>query len=120
MIIEITREEAIERIEKISKYIVKKKMAAPAIMTIESLRPLNFIGSQFMYFLAPFAEFFFNEKEYEEFAALLGKDEYVRLLVKRIDELDEAMNHEERKKRRILRKRKINKIKNFFSSKRKN
>jgi len=119
MIVEINEERAIEIVEKISRYIVKKRMAAPALMTIESLRPLNFIGSQLLYFLAPFAEVIFNAKEYQEFAALLEKDEYIKLLLKRIDELDEKMYREEREKKKILRKRRINKAKEIFGFKRK-
>ena len=116
MIVEISPERAIELVEKISRYIVKRRMAAPAIMTIESLRPLSRIGSQLLYFLAPFAEVFFNAKEYEEFAALLEHEEYVKLLMKRIDEIDEEMHREEREKKKILRKRRINKFKNFIKN----
>ncbi len=114
MIVEISREKAIERIEKISKFIVRKKMAAPAIMTFESLRPLSRIGSQLLYFLAPFAEVIFNATEYQEFAVLLEDEKYVKLLIKRIDEIDEETYREERQKNKILRKRKRNKFKNFF------
>ena len=59
MIVEIKEERALELIEKISKYIVERKMASPAILAIESLRPLNFIASQVMYFFSPFAEIIF-------------------------------------------------------------
>ncbi len=119
MIVEINEERAIEIVEKISRYIVKKRMAAPALMAIESLRPLNFIASQILYFLAPFAEVIFNAKEYQEFAALLEKDEYIKLLLKRIDELDEKMYREEREKKKILRMRRMNKIKVFLGLKKK-
>ena len=116
MIVEISPERAIELVEKISRYIVKRRMAAPAIMTIESLRPLSRIGSQLLYFIAPFAEVFFNAKEYEEFAAMLEHEEYVKLLMKRIDEIDEEMHREERKKKKILGKRRINKFKKFIKN----
>lgn len=114
MILEIDRERAVELIEKISHFIVKRRMAAPAIMTIESLRPLSRLGSQLMYFLAPFAELIFNPKEYQEFAALLQSEENVALLIGRIDELDVEMYKEERQKRRLHRKRRANQIKNKF------
>ncbi|MCF7857813.1 MAG: hypothetical protein K9N07_00610 [Candidatus Cloacimonetes bacterium] len=114
MILEISEERAVELIEKISTFIAQKRMAAPAIMTIESLRPLARIGSQLMHFLAPFAEIIFNPKEYQEFAALLENEEYIRLLIKRIDEIDVEMYHEERKDRNLKRKRRNNKIKQFF------
>jgi hypothetical protein len=114
MQIDIKPERAIELIEKIARFIAEKKMAPAAIMTIESLRPLNFIASQALYFLAPFAEVIFKPKEYEEFAAMMEKDEYIKLLIKRIDEIDTEMHFEERKQRRKLRKRRINKIKKFI------
>ena len=119
MILEISEERAVELIEKISKFIAQKRMAAPAIMTIESLRPLARIGSQLMHFLAPFAEVIFNPKEYQEFAALLENEEYVRLLIKRIDEMDVDMYREERKDKKLRRQRRNNKIKQFFKIKKK-
>ena len=117
MVVEINRERALEIIDKIAKFIVIRKMAAPAIMLIESLRPLNFIGSQLLYFLAPFAEIIFNPKEYQEFAALLENREYVKILIDRIDEIDHEMYREERKHNKLLRKRRINKIKKFLGFK---
>ena len=119
MILEISEERAIELIDKISNFIAKKRMAAPAIMTIESLRPLARIGSQLMYFLAPFAEIIFNVKEYQEFAVLLENEEYIRLLIKRIDEIDVEMYREERKSRKLKNKRRNNKIMQFFKIKKK-
>jgi len=119
MILEISEERAVELIEKISKFIAQKRMAAPAIMTIESLRPLARIGSQLMHFLAPFAEVIFNPKEYQEFAALLENEEYVRLLIKRIDEMDVDMYRDERKDKKLKRQRRNNKIKQFFKIKKK-
>ena len=119
MILEISEERAVELIEKISNFIAKRRMAAPAIMTIESLRPLARIGSQLMHFLAPFAEIIFNAKEYQEFAVLLENEEYVRLLIKRIDEIDVEMYRDERKDKKLKRKRRNNKIKQFFKIKKK-
>ncbi|MCD6177230.1 MAG: hypothetical protein J7K29_05295 [Candidatus Cloacimonetes bacterium] len=119
MILEISEERAVELIEKLSKFIAERRMAAPAIMTIESLRPLARIGSQLMHFLAPFAEIIFNPKEYQEFAALLENEEYVRLLIKRIDEIDVDMFREERKSKRLRRKRRRNKIMQFLKIKKK-
>ena len=119
MILEISEERAVELIEKISNFIAKRRMAAPAIITIESLRPLARIGSQLMHFLAPFAEIIFNAKEYQEFAVLLENEEYVRLLIKRIDEMDVDMYRDERKEKKLKRKRRNNKVKQFFKIKKK-
>ena len=117
MIVEIKPEQAIEKIDKIATFIVERKMAPAALLAIESFRPLNFIGSQLMYFLAPFAEVIFKPKEYEEFAALIEKDEYITLLLKRIEEMDEEMYRESRKEKAKLRKRKMNQIKRLLKFK---
>ncbi len=114
MIVQIKPERAVELIDKISRFLVQRKMAAPAIMTIESLRPLHNLASQLLYFLSPFAEVIFQPKEYQEFAALLENGEYIELLVKRIDELDVEFYKEERELRRKLSRRRRNKIKLFF------
>lgn len=114
LILEISPERATEIIEKVALYIVKRRMASAAIMVIESLRPLHNIGSQLMYFLAPFAEIIFNAKEYQEFAALLEKEEYVKLLLKRLDELDTEYFKEERASRKRIRIRRWKKFKNLF------
>jgi hypothetical protein len=120
MIVEIKPERAIEKVEKIAKFIVERKMAAPALMTIESLRPLNYIGSQLLYFLAPFAEIIFDETEYEEFAALLEHDEYIKLLLRRIEELDDEMYSHVREERKKLQRQRWNKMKKIFKKKIKN
>jgi hypothetical protein len=115
LIVEISPQRAGELIEKISKYIVERHMAPAAIMAIESLRPLHSISSQFLYFVLPVAEILFDSKSYQEFAAMLDNDEYVNMLVKRIDELDEELHREERKQAAILRNRRRNKIKQWFN-----
>jgi len=117
MIVEISQERSVELIEKASRFIVKHKMAAPAIMTIESLRPLARIGSQVIYFLSPFIETLFNTKEHQEFAVLLEREDNVKLFIDRIDDLDVEMHREEREQSRLRRKRRLNKFKNLFKKK---
>ncbi|MCD4651315.1 MAG: hypothetical protein K8S56_05955 [Candidatus Cloacimonetes bacterium] len=114
MIVQIDEEQALIKCDKIAKFIVERRMAPAAMMFIISLKPLSFIGSQVMYFLEPFAEVIFDAKEYQEFAALIERREYVDILINRIDELDEEMHREERKRRKIERKRQWNKVKIFF------
>ncbi len=106
MILEINRERAVELVEKYARYIAERKLGAAAIMSIESLKPLNFIGSQLLYAISPFAEIFFNPKEYQEMAALLENKEYIDLLLKRIDELDDELHREEREHKRLISKKK--------------
>ena len=51
MIVEITEERANEVIEKVAKFVAERHMASAAILAIESLRPLSFIGSQALFLL---------------------------------------------------------------------
>ncbi|MFO7660353.1 MAG: hypothetical protein R6V77_05520 [Candidatus Cloacimonadaceae bacterium] len=110
----ITEEEAQMMIEKVARFVAERGMASAGILAAESLRPLHGIGSQFMFFILPFAEIIFDSKKYQHFALLLEKEDYVRQLINRMDELDEELNHERRQKARLLRQRKKNQIKAFF------
>jgi hypothetical protein len=112
--VEVDRERALVLIDKAARFIVERKLTPAALMTIESLRPLNFIGSQFMYLIMPFAEIFFNARQYQEFAAMMEDDEYIKLLMDRIDELDTEIWRDERKNKKLRRQKRQQKIKSFF------
>jgi len=114
MIVQVSKERTVELIEKIATFIAERRMGAPAILFLESVKPLNFIGSQVMYFFAPFANVIFKEQEFEEFACIMGERENVQILIKRIDELDEEINDEIRKKEKIKRQKFWRKLKNKF------
>jgi hypothetical protein len=49
---ELTEEE-LETLEQLAERVVKMNMAVPAIMFLESVKPLNFVGSQVMLFFRP-------------------------------------------------------------------
>ncbi|MCK9328310.1 MAG: hypothetical protein PHY08_04360 [Candidatus Cloacimonetes bacterium] len=120
MQVEVSKERALELIDKVAVFFASRRMGAPALLFLESMRPLHFIGSQIMYFLSPFAGIIFKGEEFEEFAALLSDHENVQLLINRIDELDEKFNEEQRKLERIKRKKNWEKFKSFFKKKNKN
>lgn len=110
----ITDSEAYELIEKVARFIASRQMAPAGILLIESLHPLHSIGSQAMYFFLPFAEIIFDSQKYQRFALMLEKEEYLKALVNRIDELDEEINRERRKEAKLRSKRRKNQIKAFF------
>ncbi len=113
LIVNIPEERAVELIEKAARFIVERNMAAPALIATEMFMPLNHIGSQLMYFVLPVAEFIFDSKSYQEFAALIEEDRYMKMLSKRIDELDLELYKDKYKKRRqkkMQRRKKLRKI----------
>jgi hypothetical protein len=110
----ITEQEAHQMIDRVARFVAERGMASAGILMTESLRPLAGIGSQAMYLVLPFAEILFDSKKYQQFALLLERDEYVKELINRMDELDEELNRERREKARLLRKGRNKKIKAFF------
>ena len=50
-------------LEKLAKQVVKRGMTVPAIIFLESVRPLNFIASQAMVFFEPIVQTLFNFKD---------------------------------------------------------
>jgi hypothetical protein len=96
-------------IEKIAAKIVKWHGAVPAIFTLESMKPLSFVGSQFLIAVGPFAEVIFKHDEYEQFALAMESRDNVEYLLLRIESLDaDARNAEKaaRKRARELRREK--------------
>jgi hypothetical protein len=65
-------------------------MTTPALMVLESGRPLNFLGSQVLAFLSPFLTLVFSREEYERFVDFLEKRGSLPLLIEKIVEEDRA------------------------------
>ncbi len=110
VIVEISKEDAQELMDRTAKFIVERRMGSAALLFIESLRPLNFIASQLLYLIAPFAEIIFKPDEYQKFACALESDENVKYLLDKIDELDaeyhEKMKIEKKKAKELKQKKK--------------
>lgn len=73
--------EDVQLLERIAETIVKRGMAAPATMFLESMGPMNFLGSQALHFLTPIIECAFNVKEVEQVARLLERRDTVARLI---------------------------------------
>jgi hypothetical protein len=72
-------------LERMADAVVKRGMTAPATVFLESLGPMNFLGSQALYFLTPIVEWAFNAKEVEQVARLLERRETISRLITIID-----------------------------------
>ncbi len=77
-------------IRKLADFVVKRDMSIPAVMFLESVRPLNFIGSQSMVFFKPMLSRFFTKYEYDKIANILEKREVVDLLIREIEQKTDA------------------------------
>lgn len=75
--------------EKVAAFIVGRKLAAPAIMVLETGRPLNYIGSQLLTFLSPFVAIIFSTTaEFDRFTRFLEKRESIPCLIRHIETLE--------------------------------
>ncbi len=96
-----------EILDKIAKKVVHWKMSVPAILFLESVKPLNYIGSQMMAFFEPFVQTVFSWKDYEEFRKMMEERGTIELLLLRIEEFEaEAEKKEKEEKKRLKEERK--------------
>ena len=72
-------------LERVADAVVKRGMAAPATVFLESLGPMNFLGSQALYFLTPIIEWAFHAKEVEQVARLLERRDTISCLISLIE-----------------------------------
>lgn len=72
-------------LERIADAVVTRGMAAPATVFLESLGPMNFLGSQALHVLAPILEFALNVKELEQAARLLERRDTITRLIALIE-----------------------------------
>jgi hypothetical protein len=68
-------------LDRVADAVVKRGMTAPATVFLESLGPMNFLGSQALYFLTPIVEWAFNAKEVEQVARLLERRDTISRLI---------------------------------------
>lgn len=68
-------------LQRVADAVVQRRMAAPAVLFLESLGPMSFLGSQALHFFAPIIELAFSAHEVSQVAALLERrDTTVRLI----------------------------------------
>jgi ASC-1-like (ASCH) protein len=85
-----------ELLDKVAQKVVHWKMTVPAIMTLESVKPLNYIGSQAMVFFEPMVQTLLNLKDYDTFRQMLEKRETMEELLLRIERFDAIAHRKEK------------------------
>ena len=72
-------------LDRIASAIVRRGLAAPALLFLETLTPLSFLGSQALHAVQPLLDLAGGVQEGERLAALLERREVVALLQSRIE-----------------------------------
>lgn len=88
--------EEIELIEKIAEAVVVRRMSVPAILFLETSRPLSFIGSQFLYFFEPIVRAFVKGDQYNRLATLMEDRANVERLLRAIEAREAEAGEKER------------------------
>lgn len=87
-------------LDRLAETTVRYRMTVPAILFLESMKPLSFVGSQAMYFFEPMVRALFAVPEYERFAALMERRESVEALLVAIERRDDEVRRTEAETKR--------------------
>jgi hypothetical protein len=73
-------------LERLARRVVEMRLETPAILTLETARPLSLVAGQAMLFFEPFAQALFHLPEYRRVAALVERREALEELARRIEQ----------------------------------
>lgn len=82
------REEEVELMRRLAGQICRRGMSAPAILALESARPLGFLGSQALIALKPFLELLVSRRDYERFISILERRDGVARFITCIEQAE--------------------------------
>ncbi len=60
-------------LERVADTVIGRRMASPALLFLESMGPMNFLGSQALHFFTPLLDVVFPQRDIERVALLLER-----------------------------------------------
>ncbi|WP_298860326.1 hypothetical protein [uncultured Gimesia sp.] len=81
--------------DRICREIIRRDMVTLAILSLETCRPLNYIGSQAIHFFSPFISFLVDPKAQNIFADFLEKRGSIEWLCQRLETLSAPPSREQ-------------------------
>ncbi|HEY3396915.1 MAG TPA: hypothetical protein VGM19_04575 [Armatimonadota bacterium] len=73
----------------VADQLIARRLGAPAIFFLESIKPLSFVASQALVFLGPILQALLSMKDYELLAESLEDRENLEWLICRLEEAEE-------------------------------
>jgi hypothetical protein len=70
---------------KIAEIIHQRGLTGPAVLGLESVRPLSFLGSQALQFLNPLVQIFLSSPEFERLAEILRERDHLDRLLAHLE-----------------------------------
>ncbi|HTR97628.1 MAG TPA: hypothetical protein VMH61_06970 [Candidatus Acidoferrales bacterium] len=74
-------------IERVAGRIAELRLETPALLTLETARPVSLLASQTLAFFEPFVQALFVLPDYRRFASLLERREAIEQLASRVEQL---------------------------------
>ncbi|MFQ6608213.1 MAG: hypothetical protein ACE5EE_06715 [Fidelibacterota bacterium] len=75
-------------VEKVCQEVVRRRLTTPALIMLETFRPLNYVGSQLLHFFHPIISAILSTDAYRNFTEFLERRGSVDYLCYRIEQLD--------------------------------
>ena len=88
-----------ELLERLARRVVELRMDVPALLTLETARPLSVVASQTMVFFEPLVQSLFSFPHYRRFAALVERRDAIEHLMKAIETEADRVDQERRARR---------------------
>jgi hypothetical protein len=77
-------------LERLAARVVELHLEVPAILALESGRPLSVVAGQAMLFFEPLVQSLFRLSDYRRYAALIERRENIEILIRHIESRAEA------------------------------
>ena len=77
-------------LERLATRVVELHLEVPAILALESGRPLSLVAGQTMLFFEPLVQSLFNFSDYRRYAGLIERRENIEELIRQIESRAEA------------------------------
>ncbi len=74
-----------EFLENLANSVKKRRLSAPALLFLETFKPLNYIGSQAMIFFRPFMTIIFPALKFDIMSKSLEKRESINKLISMLE-----------------------------------
>ncbi len=84
-------------VEKVCQEVIRRHMATPALIMLETFRPLNYIGSQVLHFFHPIISAILTTDAYRNFTEFLERRGSIDYMCQRIEHLDDKMRSKGKK-----------------------
>ncbi len=83
-------------VDRVCAEITRRHLTTPALIFLETFRPFNYLGSQVLHFLHPFASAVLSGEEYRNFTDFLERRGSIDYFCRRIEEMEEEYKKSER------------------------